>query len=87
MRPIYRSLLLTTTVALGSALGLAASPAAADRPPPPATSDCVVRPRKSVSPDVLLLGETATVTIGFDVDCTSRRHRCMWCWSSTARRR
>ncbi|MFI0606681.1 MAG: VWA domain-containing protein [Anaerolineae bacterium] len=70
MCQIYRSLLLTTIVALGSALGLAASPAAADRPPPPATSDCVVRPRKSVSPDVLLLGETATVTLGFDVDCT-----------------
>lgn len=70
MRQIYRSLLLTTTVAIGSALGLAASPVAAGRPLPPATSDCVVQPRKFVSPDVLLLGETATVTLGFDVDCT-----------------
>ncbi len=70
MRQIYRSLLLTTIVALGSALGLAASPVAAGRPAHPAISDCVVQPRQSVSPDVLLLGETATVTLGFDIDCT-----------------
>lgn len=67
----FRSLLATSMVTLAAALTLAASPAGAAPPPSPtpATSDCSVQPRRSVFPELLLAGETATVTLGLGVAC------------------
>ncbi len=71
MFQISRPLLLTSLLALATLLGPGAGPAAAHPMAAPlALYSCHVQPRQVVSPKVLLLGETATVTLDTPTDCT-----------------
>lgn len=64
------SLFTTSIAALAAAMLLAAGPASASpAAPTPELSDCVLQPRRTVLPDLLLQGESATITLALGGYC------------------
>lgn len=67
-----KTLFMSLVVLQLAAMGLAAAPVAAAPSPAratPAPSDCVVQTRRTLTPEILLQGETATVTLALTPNC------------------